>query len=93
MKFTAIMRYPDYATGNWPDDTYSAVVDGRVRRATKSNWREVEADYAKVIAKAQKRAFKAINKDTPPDERTINAPEDLEVILVISGNPMLYCPL
>jgi hypothetical protein len=93
MKFTVIMRYPGYATGNWPDDTYSAVVGGKVRRATKSNWREVEADYAKVIAKAQKQAFKALNKGVPTDEHMINTPEDLEAILVIHGNPMLYCPL
>jgi urease alpha subunit len=92
MKFTVILRYPDYATGVWPDDMYTIVVNGKVRRATRNNWREVEADYVKVIEEAQKRAFKAINKGTHTDEH-IDSPEDLEALFVVSGSPMLYCPL
>jgi hypothetical protein len=93
MKFTVILRYPEYATGVWPDDMYTVVVNGKVRRTTKYNRREVEADYAKVIEAAQKRAFKAINKDTPTDEHMIDSPEDLEALFVINGYPRLYCPL
>jgi hypothetical protein len=86
MKFTVILRYPDYATGNWPDDMYFVVVKGTVRKHT-------DKEYARVIERAQKVAFAEINRGRPTDEHIVNCSDDLAALVVISGEPATYCPL
>jgi hypothetical protein len=87
MKLTVILRYPDYATGEWPDDTYVTTVDQNMTPL------RPDKEYDAAIRKAQRKAFKAINKGRPTDEHLVNVPEDLEAIFVIEGTPMIYCPV
>jgi hypothetical protein len=86
MKFTVVLRYPKYSACQWPDDMYFAVVEGTVRKRT-------DREYARIIEQAQKVAFAKVNEGRPTDEHLVNCPEDLEALVVISGEPDTYCPL
>jgi hypothetical protein len=47
-KFTVVLRYPDYYTDTWPDDTYTEVVEAMSRE--------------KAVLKLQKQLCRRINR-------------------------------
>ena len=78
MKYTVVLRYPDYYASEWPDETYTAWVTA--------------GGYDKAIRKARIVVAEAVNKGYPTDEHPISAPEDLQAIAVIRGAHKVYIP-
>lgn len=76
MKFSVLLRYPDYASDDWPDDTYAIKVTAK--------------SYLDAVKKAQQRAFNHINKGRPTDEHLVNCPDDLALVCAVEGDHDFY---
>jgi hypothetical protein len=75
-KYTGLLRYPEYATNEWPDDTYVIVVSAH--------------SYDAATDVARNTAFHRINKGLTVDELVVCQPEDLEVVCVVEGDHEFY---
>lgn len=75
-KYTVLLRYPEYSTNEWPDDTYAIVVSAHL----------VEG----AICVARSMAFREINKGLPADGLVVCHPDDLAFICAIEGDHELY---
>jgi hypothetical protein len=75
-KYTVLLRYPEYSTTNWPDDTYTILVSAH--------------SYDAAADVARNTAFRRINKGLTVDELVVCQPDDLQLICAIKGDHKLY---
>jgi hypothetical protein len=77
-KYSVLLRYPDYAVGDWPNATFTSLVSAH--------------SYDAALDVARNKAFRVINKHNTEDA-LVNDPDDMEVVCAVRGHHKFYIPL